>query len=183
VEARPEHAGLFNPRLIETVYEVTEYAFDSDILRDGMRRKLGGEGVDLRLGTRVERVDAVGERVRVQLSDGSEVESRYVLNCTYSGLKHIPGLGEHCRTALKHEITEMALIEPPDELRDLGITVMCGPFFSTMPFPPRSLHTLSHVRYTPHGSWGDSGLDSPDPYSTMAAYSRETKSRQMLQDA
>ena len=47
----------------------------------------------------------------------------------------------------------MALVQMPDELRNLGITVMCGPFFSCMPFPARGLHTLSHVRYTPHGSW------------------------------
>ena len=24
-----------------------------------------------------------------------------------------------------------------------------------MPFPPRKLHTLSHVRYTPHCTWSD----------------------------
>jgi hypothetical protein len=30
---------------------------------------------------------------------------------------------------------------------------MCGPFFSVMPFPARGMHSLSHVRYTPHFSW------------------------------
>jgi hypothetical protein len=84
---------------------------------------------------------------------------------------------------LKQEITELALIEPPDEIRHLGITVMCGPFFSTMPFPPRSLHTLSHVRYTPHCSWINSGGESPDPYDTMKACSKQTKAFHMLKDA
>jgi len=185
--ARADAVKLFNPALIEAVYEVTEFAFNSDILRDCMRRKLDSAGVGVRLGTRVERVDAAragsGAGSRVYLSDGSEIEARYVLNCTYAGLKRIAGLSEHCRTTVKLEITEMALIEPPPELRDLGITVMCGPFFSTMPFPPRSLHTLSHVRYTPHCSWVDSGPDSPDPYAAMRAYQRESRSYHMLKDA
>jgi glycine/D-amino acid oxidase-like deaminating enzyme len=131
----------------------------------------------------VERVDTEGSVARVFLSDGAEVETKHLFNCTYAGLKHIPGLSSHCRTLLKQEITEMVLIEPPEEIRHLGITVMCGPFFSTMPFPPRSLHTLSHVRYTPHCSWIDSGMDSPDPYAAMKAYSKQTKGYHMLKDA
>jgi glycine/D-amino acid oxidase-like deaminating enzyme len=180
---RAEHVKLFNPKLIEAVYEVTEYAFDSDILREVLRRKLEGANIEVRLNTRAERVEADGSLSRVSLSGGGEIETRYLFNCTYAGLKQIPGLSETCRTPLKHEITEMALIEPPDQIRHLGITVMCGPFFSTMPFPPRSLHTLSHVRYTPHGSWTDSGADSPDPYEAMQAYAKKTKAYHMIQDA
>lgn len=56
---------------------------------------------------------------------------------------------------LKHEATEIALVELPPSLRNLGITVMCGPFFSVMPFPPMKLATLSHVSYTPHYEWVD----------------------------
>jgi glycine/D-amino acid oxidase-like deaminating enzyme len=177
------HVKLFNPQLIEAVYEVKEYAFDSDILRDTLRRRLNAAGVEVRLNSRAERMETQGAMARVFLSEGNEVETKYLFNCTYAGLKHIPGLSAHCRTLLKQEITEMALIQPPDEIRDLGITVMCGPFFSTMPFPPRSLHTLSHVRYTPHCSWIDSGLDSPDPYKVMKAYTKKTKAYHMLKDA
>src|SRR5450755_4752399 len=43
--ARAAHVKLFNPRLIEAVYEVTEYAFDSNILRDTMCRKLEASGI------------------------------------------------------------------------------------------------------------------------------------------
>jgi glycine/D-amino acid oxidase-like deaminating enzyme len=181
--ARDRYVKLFNPRLIESVYEVTEYAFDSCILRDILRRKLDAAGVELRLGTRVEGMETRGRASRLMLSGGSEVDASYVFNCAYAGLKHIPGLSAHCRTALKQEIAEMALIEPPEEIRDLGITVMCGPFFSTMPFPPRGLHTLSHVRYTPHCAWIDEGRDSPDPYEVMRGYAKKTKARHMLEDA
>ena len=57
------------------------------------------------------------------------------------------------KTSIKHEITEMALIEIHSEIKDIAVTVMDGPFFSLMPFPSAELHTLSHVRYTPHISW------------------------------
>ena len=36
------------------------------------------------------------------------------------------------------ELAELALIEPPEELRPFGITVMDGPFFSCMPFTTSS---------------------------------------------
>ena len=68
------------------------------------------------------------------------------------------------------ELAEMLLIEPPPFLAKAAVTVMCGPFFSCMPFPARGLHTLSHVRYTPHRSW----IDDParpwhDPLAVMDA--------------
>jgi glycine/D-amino acid oxidase-like deaminating enzyme len=148
-----------------------------------MRIKLETAGVEVRLDTRAERVIAEGSTSRVMLSRGAEVDVGLLFNCTYAGLKHVPGLRTHCRTALKYEITEMALIEPPEELRGLGITVMCGPFFSTMPFPPRGLHTLSHVRYTPHCSWVDNAGETADPYEAMKAYAGKSKAQHMLHDA
>src|SRR4029077_13077482 len=55
----------------------------------------------------------------------------------------------------KHELTELALVEPPESLGGAAVTVMDGPFFSLMPYPSRGLFTLSHVRYTPHCNWHD----------------------------
>jgi hypothetical protein len=57
---------------------------------------------------------------------------------------------------------------------------MDGPFFSIMPFPARDLHTLSHVRYTPHNNWVDQpGLD---PYQRMESYHCETRVERMMRD-
>ena len=47
------------------------------------------------------------------------------------------------------------MVNIPEELSNIGITVMCGPFFSVMPFPAAQLHSFSHVRYTPHYEWYD----------------------------
>ena len=65
-------------------------------------------------------------------------------------------------------------------LKGLGITVMDGPFFSMMPFPARGLHTLSHVRYTPHMHWNDQrGID---PYQKLNDYERATRVDRMIRD-
>lgn len=54
----------------------------------------------------------------------------------------------------------------------MGITVMCGPFFSVMPFPSvrhngLPVHSFSHVRYTPHYEWYEQDRCPVDPYATL----------------
>ena len=38
-------------------------------------------------------------------------------------------------------------------MSNYGVTIMDGPFMSSIPFPQRNLHSLTHVRYTPHFTW------------------------------
>ena len=83
---------------------------------------------------------------------------------------------------LKHEITEMSLIELPDELKNFSITIMDGPFFSIMPFPSRGLNTFSHVRYTPHGSWMDKE-NYHNGYEILKDYEKKSNFRYMINDA
>jgi hypothetical protein len=82
-----------------------------------------------------------------------------VFNCTYAGLNDLMRHSSLPRVPLKVEMAELALVEVPPELRGIGVTLMCGPFFSFMPFPPLGVHTLSHVRYTPHHAWQDGTSD------------------------
>ncbi|HEU0120900.1 MAG TPA: FAD-dependent oxidoreductase [Bryobacteraceae bacterium] len=172
---------LFNPQLIESVYEVTEHAFDSGILREIVASRLARSGVEVRCNTPVVRLETDGQESRITLGDGSQLNARTVFNCTYAGLKR---LAPHCSAQLKQEVAELALIEPPGELRDIGVTVMCGPFFSTMPFPPRGLHTLSHVRYTPHCHWTDGDAGTPaNPYEPLADMPKRSQALHMLRDA
>jgi glycine/D-amino acid oxidase-like deaminating enzyme len=183
--ATSTQAALFNPRLIEAVYQVEEYAFDSSILAKMMGDELARCHVQVRLNTRVTHIEKNAQGrfcVRVSDKDGDEeiLTSRYVFNCTYSGLNQIGGDFPGVQSGLKQEVTEMALVQMPPALQDIGITVMDGPFFSTMPFPARKLHTLSHVRYTPHMHWQDKvGVD---PYDKLAQYERDTRVDRMMRD-
>ena len=116
------------------------------------------------------------------LSDGSEVTARYAFNITYAQINAVLAKAGLPGARLKHEIAELALIEPPRELEKIGVTVMDGPFFSTMPYPSEALYSLTHVRYTPHESWADDPAQR-DPYRHIASLDPETRYAFMQRDA
>jgi glycine/D-amino acid oxidase-like deaminating enzyme len=182
--APPSLHKLFSTRHIDAVYAVQEYAFNAVALRQWAMKVLSDIGVDLKMMHSVQDIAGSDDGVCVTLHSAEHAlteEARYVFNCTYSGLRAVYARNDCVRAALKHEITEMALIEPPDELRSVGVTVMDGPFFSCMPFPSRGLHTLSHVRYTPHLQWFESGASDPD--TVLRQYHKQSHAERMIRDA
>lgn len=185
LEPAPEaYARLFNPRFIARSYLTVEQAFNADILRRIMLDRLAADGVETRTGAEVEEIRVSADRAEVRGRRGGEpfaLEAQMVFNCTYARLQQVVR-GTHAPNfRLRHEITEMVLVEPPEELKALGVTVMDGAFFSIMPFPARGLHSLSHVRYTPHQNW----VDSPDvdPYERLAHYPRGSAADWMIRDS
>jgi glycine/D-amino acid oxidase-like deaminating enzyme len=175
-KAPPAVAALFDARLVEDVFVVDEPAFDATILARTMARRLDEAGVEVIVGADV---------ADVRPGDGLEVTYRHaggdvrrrsaplVLDCTYGRSR----LGAPAPEAFKHELAEMALVALPPPLDRMAVTVMDGPFFSFVPFPSRGLHTLSHVRYTPHRSWDAGGRDAPGPPAGDSRHER------MLRDA
>jgi glycine/D-amino acid oxidase-like deaminating enzyme len=177
---------LFNAAFIETVFAVRECAFDAVKLREHVGRQLEESGAELVTGTRAVRLARTDTRLRVTLAaeDATqEVTTSRVYNCTYSQLNELLSRSNFPCVRLKHELTEMPLVDVPAPLKNLGITVMCGPYFSVMPFPPRGLHTLSHVRFTPHGSWHDGNEPWRDGYACLAGHRPPTNFRYMIADA
>ncbi len=79
---------LFEPRLIEEVFLVEEYAFDATKLRAWAREELLQSGVEIKLGTRVESIGKeVNNVLNVECKNGvddtEKLTARYVFNCTY----------------------------------------------------------------------------------------------------
>jgi glycine/D-amino acid oxidase-like deaminating enzyme len=148
---------LFNGDLVEEVFRVTEYAFDAVRLREWLRQQLLDADIDIRLETAASQVRAyAGGRLLLtaETSTGkAEWLAGEVFNCTYAQINNLLSRSDLPLISLQLELTEMALVRVPEPLAHVGVTVMCGPFFSVMPFPPRGLHSLSHVRYTPHAAW------------------------------
>lgn len=174
--------NLFESRWIEEVFLVEEFAFDAGKLAELARQELEHCGVEIRLNTCVSGIQKIrnGHLVSFKEPGQETLSSRYLFNCTYSGLNQIMGDFPGTHIKLKHEITEMALMRVPPALDNFGVTVMDGPFFSMMPFPARGLHTLSHVRYTPHCHWADQRDLSP--YRKLESYVRETRVDRMVRD-
>ena len=176
---------LFEPRLIEDVFLAEEYVFDATKLASWAERELQECGVQICFETQV---TAISNKTNGMLCVAAQpdhsaeklISCRYVFNCSYSGLNQFKGDFTGTRTGLKQEITEMALMQAPPALHGLGITVMDGPFFSMMPFPARGLHTLSHVRYTPHQHWDDE--QGIDPYQKLMQYENASRVDRMIRD-
>jgi glycine/D-amino acid oxidase-like deaminating enzyme len=186
---KPAEAGLkrlFEPQLIEDVFLVEEHAFNSTRLAEWAVKELQDAGVEVQYSTRALAISrspadkSLIVAIQPKSGDASSITSRYVFNCTYSGLNQFSGDFQGTQTDLKQEVTEMALMQAPDALKEIGVTVMDGPFFSMMPFPARGLHTLSHVRYTPHFSWKDE--QGIDPYKKLDEYERATRVDRMVRD-
>ena len=186
--APKEIRQLFNPELVEQVYVVKEYAFDAVKLKEMMYRRLRECDIEIRFSTEAKTVrQAANSLLEITCSstEGTErIVAPRVINCTYSRLNMLlvnsglPGL------YLKQELTEMALVDVPDEIKDRGFTMMCGPFFSIMPFPPRGLHTLSHVRYTPHCEWKSTDFDTyMDPHEYISSVEKKSDYLYMIKDA
>jgi len=165
--APPELARLFDPERIEAVWECDEWAFDAAKLAARLQQELADAGVRVALGHTVQRVRAAAEpgaarlEAEVRGPEGQTLVPRaaLVFNCTYANLNGLLTRSGLPKVALKQELAEIALVRVPARLERVGITVMCGPFFSCMPFPARGLHSFSHVRYTPHHAWFDRQQD------------------------
>ncbi len=186
IEVAPQSfQRLFNKEMIEEVFLVKEVAFDAVKLKDIVREKLEEVSVKILLGTEVERVEESADtgRLRVIIANSNDYfESRHVFNCSYSQINKLLKNSGLPLLPLKHEITEMALVQVPEEIRGIGITVMDGPFFSIMPYPPRKLHSLSHVRYTPHYSWSDLAC-FVDGHALLRKQQIQTNYPHMIRDA
>ena len=196
IRPAPRHIReLFHPRLIEDVYEVLEPAFDAVQLRSRICAKLTKAGIPVR--TNVEVLSAIETagglavqvRHRTDVEDPQVVRTGLLLNCTYAGLNRLLDRSGLDPYTLKHELAEMPLVELPEPLARLCITVMDGPFFSLMPFPARpGLHTLSHVRYTPHVTWWETADESPradarERHPATVPETRPSNFRYMIADA
>jgi glycine/D-amino acid oxidase-like deaminating enzyme len=163
--AEPSLRRIFEPRLIEDVFLVEEYVFDSSKLSHLIKGELKNCGVEVFLNAKAKGIckkinDSLVVAMEINGRPEESITSHYAFNCTYSGLNQF-ARDLSAIKGLKHEIAELALVKVPPQLNGLGVTIMDGPFFSIMPFPPRNLHSLSHVRYTPHLSW-EEGQQGPE---------------------
>lgn len=169
----------FDPRLIEEVFLVKEYAFNSKILKDIVLDRLSLWNTPIHTQEEALEVRKTGGFIEI-VTDKGTYRTKNLINTTYSALNHVNQRSGLPVLPLKHELTEMCLVKMPKELVGKAFTIMCGPFFSLMPFPDKGLYTMSHVRYTPHCEWYDEG----DVIGKHAAFSNiERKSNFRLMHA
>lgn len=144
----------FKSGMCDGAFLTEEYTYDAKILQKYFEDRLTGQtNVDLVFGVRIRRIIKQRDLFQIETEDGSCYEVPYVLNATYASVNQIMDKVEGMEKELfdiKYELCEIILCNPSEALRDIGITVMDGPFFSIMPFGKTGLHSLTAVTFTPH---------------------------------
>ena len=171
---------IFNPRLIKKIYAAEEYVFNVNKIIKKTRKELLKNKVNLLLNSEAKSIlEKSPNEFSITIQDKEKsykkLKSRYVFNCTYSDINQFFKV----KTSLKHEFAEIALVKVPKQLRNIGITIMDGPFFSLMPYPSEKLHSLTHVRYTPHYSW----IGNKDDKKSLKYKIENTRISRMIRDS
>lgn len=174
--------ALFSSDLIEDVFACTEYAFDYSVLKRILFERLAPLAVEIVFEARVERITPLDAGIEITLAAGQRVHAHQVFNITYSQINSVLKNSGLKPIKLKHEMVEIALVDPPRTMDGVAVTVMDGAFFSSMPYPAARAYSLTHVRYTPHFSWTDE-TSSADAYATAERLPRETRWRHMINDS
>lgn len=147
----------FQPGLCDGAFLTEEYTYDAHILRDYLMEQLGKyENVQLcfsREITRIIKQDKSYEIYALHAGKEERYEAPFVLNATYASVNQVLDKVEGAVTEpfkLKYELCEIILCKTSDKIKDIGFTVMDGPFFSIMPFGKTGYHSLTSVTFTPH---------------------------------
>lgn len=141
----------FNPGMCDGAFLTEEDTYDAQLLKRYFLKELSMyPQVDILYEVQIEKIKNCGSIYQVILSDGRWFESAFVLNATYAGVNQIQQLLGLEQFKIKYELCEIIICQVNEKLRDVGITVMDGPFFSIMPFGKTGFHSLTSVTFTPH---------------------------------
>lgn len=178
--------SIFERRRVSAVYLVDEKMFNVIILREHLANRISSLGIQTRFGETAlsasENLEGQWNLITEHESNRNEYKSKFLINCTYSGIESIAGLQLDQSVRVKYENTEMALVDLPESLSNKGFTVMDGDFFSCVPYPSTSHHSLSHVKYTPHYSWSLPEMPS-DLKKSNESFERSSNFDRMRRDS
>lgn len=146
---------LFNFDRIEALYLTREETFDPILIAQYYRQRIDDEPkITLLPATTVEKAEPSSDgwilRLHQQRSENRKnIRAEQVINATYAASNALNRIFGVSTIDLMHEIAEMAFVTSP-QVKDLGLTIMDGPFASIMPYGFSGLLSLSSVAYTHH---------------------------------
>lgn len=149
--------SYFKDGVCDGAFLTKEYTYDAHILRDYFMDRLKAySNVQLCFQRQIERIVKKSDRFELYVkADGKDeyYEAPFVLNATYASVNQVLAKAEGIEPqnfGLKYELCEIILCNVSDNLKNIGLTVMDGPFFSIMPFGKTGYHSLTSVTFTPH---------------------------------
>lgn len=141
----------FKEGMCDGTFLTKEYTYDWRILRDLLLKDIEKlENITVRYNSFITKIENTGEEYVLTLKDGESFSAGYVLNSTYASVNQINSMAGFETFPIKYELCEIILCTVDEKLKNTGITVMDGPFFSIMPFGKTGYHSLTSVTFTPH---------------------------------
>lgn len=142
---------FFKKGLCEGTFLSRECTYDAKILKEHLLAKITTlSQVTIRYNSRIEAVNKASNTYQIDLDNQTQVESPFILNASYASINQIIEKFGFEKIKIKYELCEVILCKVSESLKNVGVTVMDGPFFSLMPFGKTGLHSLTSVSHTPH---------------------------------
>lgn len=141
----------FQNNMCDGAFLTEEYTYDAKLLGKRLLAELAQmPTAEIRCRTLPQKIQKDDAAYTLTLSDGQQVQTPFLLNATYASVNQIQAMLGLEPFRIKYELCEIILCTVSPALKDTGITVMDGPFFSIMPFGKTGLHSLTSVTFTPH---------------------------------
>ena len=142
----------FKNGMCDGAFRTREYTYDAMILKAYFLNEIEkfGKKVTIQYGVHITKIIRDADVYQIHTAEGLSAKSRFVLNATYAGTNQILEMAGFEKFGIKYELCEIILCNVNEKLKDIGFTVMDGPFFSIMPFGKTGYHSLTSVTFTPH---------------------------------
>lgn len=145
----------FNEGMCDGAFVTKEYTYDASILKTFFLNELSRfSNVDIHYDVRFDNININNSHFEIMTNMGGKYSTDFLLNATYASTNQIIKRVNCADTLqlfkIKYELCEIILCQAEEKLKNVGITVMDGPFFSIMPFGKTGIHSLTSVTFTPH---------------------------------
>jgi hypothetical protein len=141
----------FKSGVCDGTYLTKEYTYDAHILRDYFLKEIKKyKNIKIEYSKKISTIKNNNGFYEIILESGEMYKTKFLLNSTYASVNQILEKVGFEPFKIKYEICEIILCKVNEKLKNVGITVMDGPFFSIMPFGKTGYHSLTSVTFTPH---------------------------------
>ena len=141
----------FRSGMCDGAFLTEEDTYDAVILRDYFLKEI--EAIprvtiqtDVRL-SQIERKDNCYELEYTKNGAEESAKTAFLINATYASANQVLKKAGADPFGIKYELCEIILCSVEGPLKDIGLTVMDGPFFSIMPFGKTGYHSLTSVTH------------------------------------
>lgn len=144
--------NYFKEGMCDGVFRTREYTYDAMILKNYLLDEISkfSSMVEIKYEVNITNINKDIDAYIINTKEGISYKSAFVLNATYAGTNQILDMVGFDKFGIKYELCEIILCNVNEKLKNIGFTVMDGPFFSIMPFGKTGYHSLTSVTFTPH---------------------------------